>query len=380
MTSLLIFAVVLFVVIYYVISKLDRIKDNPPQQPHVVEGLYEKMDMINVTSTEKQPRYKEMYEGKDFLNKDTSTLEMFIINEQISSLDLYKLADLNDIQLQIHSGWHQLLIELLIELDQLGWNRKISCIKEKYASLRFYTDHRFSDVVDRYERRSKQVCETCGEHGEIRSRTGWDYVACWPHYRTDMGEVEISADGFSYNKVHYKWREVKGIQLEDSNQWWDDKTLETPYRWLIISFHHNLAQVKGWEHDKVYIYHHALGFGKFLLAIFQMHHKFNGLDYNYIERNFLQAQYCEVCGYQAIYVGECECCERNTWEYSKHLYTNVSPLERLKSQQLSWAAEGGVTYEQQKLHYAKNPDFKTSYTQKELKEYLNYDYSNDDEF
>ncbi len=123
----------------------------------------------------------DKYENAEFVNKHCTSLVDFIINDEINKYDLMKLADLNGIQLHIQPGWYPLTLELIKELGTLGWNKKVSCIKQKYATLRFYADYRDYKLFEKYEKRSEHICETCGERGQIRY-SGWDYVACRKHY------------------------------------------------------------------------------------------------------------------------------------------------------------------------------------------------------
>lgn len=58
-----------------------------------------------------------------------------------------------------------------------------SQIKEKYGTLSFYltsgTDEMY-EIVEKAERKSGTICETCGAKGKLRGR-GWYYTACNKH-------------------------------------------------------------------------------------------------------------------------------------------------------------------------------------------------------
>ena len=62
-------------------------------------------------------------------------------------------------------GWLMLIQNLIKELIEIGWNKEIRQIKEKFASLRFYTnglpDGGF-EIIHKYEELSFQTCEICG--------------------------------------------------------------------------------------------------------------------------------------------------------------------------------------------------------------------------
>ena len=80
--------------------------------------------------------YEKMFEGKEFINKNTTTLSKFIINSDINSYDLHKLAQLNGIKIEMFEGWNNLVLDLMIELDKVDWNRKVTAIKEKFGKSR----------------------------------------------------------------------------------------------------------------------------------------------------------------------------------------------------------------------------------------------------
>ena len=66
------------------------------------------------------------------------------------------------------------------------WPR-VSQIKEKYGTLRFYltsgTDKMYK-IVELAERKSARTCEACGKPGKLRGR-GWVYTACKKHIKGD---------------------------------------------------------------------------------------------------------------------------------------------------------------------------------------------------
>lgn len=62
-------------------------------------------------------------------------------------------------------GWIPLLDELFTKLIDLGWDRQVRQIKEKFGVLRLYFGHLDTDMinlVDKAEFESSQVCEDCG--------------------------------------------------------------------------------------------------------------------------------------------------------------------------------------------------------------------------
>lgn len=66
-------------------------------------------------------------------------------------------------------GWHPLVEKLIHDLLQLGWNRELHQIKEKFGGLRFYTGDTPSDcfgLILEAESQSMKTCEVCGDVGE----------------------------------------------------------------------------------------------------------------------------------------------------------------------------------------------------------------------
>ena len=67
----------------------------------------------------------------------------------------------------------------------MGWDKQICQVKEKYGGLRFYinagSDEIFKRVVEA-ENKSYEVCEKCGEVGELRNDIGWYLTLCEEHY------------------------------------------------------------------------------------------------------------------------------------------------------------------------------------------------------
>jgi len=310
---------------------------------------------------------KDLYKNAQFINKQCTHLDDFIINDQINEFDLRKLADLNGIQLQISEGWYPLVINLIKELYENGWDKRVTCIKEKYASLRFYTDHRYGDtiynIIEHYEKKSEHVCETCGERGEIRYQSSWHYVACRKHYLEDLGKIAVEASGFRLDENFYPWSDVTEAYFEDLDYY-------KKYKFLKLEFKKANIQHRGWIDNKLLISKYTIGYGNFLN---HMPRTFERLDLDYL-KNFENPEYCEICGYQAVYFGTCECCENDTWEsYSQKWNSPKADDEKafyLKHNQISWAEDEGELYEFQQKNYSKNPDFKILYTEQEKEDYL----------
>jgi hypothetical protein len=86
---------------------------------------------------------------------------------------------------EFNNGWFQLIKELIEDLIVLGWDKQICQAKEKFGGLRFYINAGSDAIFDRIskaERDSYEICEDCGEKGEMRKDLGWYLTLCDKHY------------------------------------------------------------------------------------------------------------------------------------------------------------------------------------------------------
>ena len=76
----------------------------------------------------------------------------------------------------VDSGWFPLIKELIIDLVELGWNKEVCQVKEKFGGLRFYinegSDEMFNRII-KAETESLTICEISGKVGELRTDIGW---------------------------------------------------------------------------------------------------------------------------------------------------------------------------------------------------------------
>lgn len=71
----------------------------------------------------------------------------------------------------VGAGWLPLVEELVIDLIELGWDRQVAQVKEKFGGLRFYIGVGSADIaatIDRAQERSFEICEECGRPGRLR--------------------------------------------------------------------------------------------------------------------------------------------------------------------------------------------------------------------
>lgn len=84
-----------------------------------------------------------------------------------------------------HDGWYPLIQKLIEDLIQLGWDKKVTQVKEKFGGLRFYINEGSDEVHTRIteaEIKSYTICEMCGAPGEIRRDIGWYRTLCDSHH------------------------------------------------------------------------------------------------------------------------------------------------------------------------------------------------------
>ena len=78
----------------------------------------------------------------------------------------------------IGNGWLGLVKTLIEDLIQLGWDRQICQVKQKFGGLRFYINEGSKEIFEKItENRSYEICEKCGEPGKP-TKGGWITTLC----------------------------------------------------------------------------------------------------------------------------------------------------------------------------------------------------------
>ena len=86
-------------------------------------------------------------------------------------------------------GWGSLIADLEAKLKVLSPDYTISQVKEKFGGLRYYanagdvdeeTSKRFYDLIHEAENKSFEICECCGQPGQLsrRGKHGWYKTLC----------------------------------------------------------------------------------------------------------------------------------------------------------------------------------------------------------
>jgi hypothetical protein len=88
----------------------------------------------------------------------------------------------------IGDGWLDLTRDLIENLIKIGWDKKILQVKEKFGGARFYAGpctEEQDKLIEEYENKSFEVCEQCGEKGEVRDLP-WIMTLCENHYKEKL--------------------------------------------------------------------------------------------------------------------------------------------------------------------------------------------------
>ena len=100
---------------------------------------------------------------------------MYSNKPKITSCDFF------DVQV----GWYPLIKNLINELINLGWDKQVTQVKEKFGGLRFYINGGSDEIYNKIteaEKLSHETCELCGKKGELRTKIRWFTTLCDEHY------------------------------------------------------------------------------------------------------------------------------------------------------------------------------------------------------
>ena len=85
----------------------------------------------------------------------------------------------------VNEGWYPLIKELIEDLIQLGWNKQVCQVKEKFGGLRFYINEGSNEIhnrISKAEKDSYEICEVTGKPGKLRTDIGWYTTLCEEEY------------------------------------------------------------------------------------------------------------------------------------------------------------------------------------------------------
>jgi hypothetical protein len=82
----------------------------------------------------------------------------------------------------VGDGWIGIIDRLASDLINLGWDRDLHQVKEKFGGLRFYTGASSPEMnarIHQAEEESYKTCENCGDPGNPNSSSrGWVRTLC----------------------------------------------------------------------------------------------------------------------------------------------------------------------------------------------------------
>ncbi len=85
----------------------------------------------------------------------------------------------------VSPGWNLLIKNLIQDLINLGWDKEVIQVKEKFGGLRFYINEGTSEIHQRIakaEIESMKTCEITGKPGKLRNDIGWYRTLCDEEY------------------------------------------------------------------------------------------------------------------------------------------------------------------------------------------------------
>jgi len=78
-------------------------------------------------------------------------------------------------------GWFDIIYNLSKKISKIAPQCEAAQVKEKFGSLRFYTDNSTDEVeklIDEAEKESYKTCEFCGSKEDVFQTEGWISTIC----------------------------------------------------------------------------------------------------------------------------------------------------------------------------------------------------------
>ena len=91
----------------------------------------------------------------------------------------------------VGEGWYPIIKSMIEELIEIGWDKRVKQVKEKFGGLRFYLEtypEGSSEIISKYDKLSHETCEKCGEKGTNRKINTWLYTLCDDHAKEKENE------------------------------------------------------------------------------------------------------------------------------------------------------------------------------------------------
>ena len=94
---------------------------------------------------------------------------------------------------EVGLGWFPLIKDLITDLIELGWNKEVCQVKEKFGGLRFYINSATSEAhkrISQAEIESMNICEVTGKPGKLRTDIGWYRTLCDEEYEKCLKQIK----------------------------------------------------------------------------------------------------------------------------------------------------------------------------------------------
>lgn len=92
-------------------------------------------------------------------------------------------------------GWFELLWSLCEDIDKMDKPEdfEVVQVKEKFGSLRFYTNNTTDEIYQRIkeaDKQSEKICEVCGKEGKMRADMSWITTLCDENYNNQNQKLD----------------------------------------------------------------------------------------------------------------------------------------------------------------------------------------------
>ena len=108
------------------------------------------------------------------MTNEELTEYLISIDGLINGFNGNKITDSNFFE--VSPGWNLLIKNLIQDLIELGWDKEVCQVKEKFGGLRFYINDGSDEVFNRIHKAEKEsftICEITGKVGELRTDIPW---------------------------------------------------------------------------------------------------------------------------------------------------------------------------------------------------------------
>jgi hypothetical protein len=153
------------------------------QNSKTLTEKYKYMFVEMVRSSEILKKQNEITNEYTIANaNDDEILKAFLKEEQKEVGAYYPIA----FGFECDDGWFRILDELMGRIQEVDKDKIVVIyqVKEKFGGLRFNpgsSTEEVNNIIEEYEKKSYEVCEVCGEEGELCEDHHWYKTVCEKH-------------------------------------------------------------------------------------------------------------------------------------------------------------------------------------------------------